>query len=212
MEDRLQVMLKALDTTQAALSKFYGSLSDEQKARFDRMSVGRPDGGAGFPGRLAGYSEALMMAASKGCAAMVVARDGLPSLISFEFPSECRARSHAMENCGHKGNSHGRHPGRQSCIGDRRRVRHRAGDRGGDGARRRARRRVRSLEGRHRGDGGADQRRRRPGNRDRRRRRRGSRRREHGGAHGLGVRAHRLRVQQCGRCGAFRRPGRSAHP
>jgi hypothetical protein len=39
MEDRLQVMLKALDTTQAALSKFYGSLSDEQKARFDRMSV-----------------------------------------------------------------------------------------------------------------------------------------------------------------------------
>ena len=39
MEDRLQVMLKALDTTQAALSKFYGSLSDEQKARFDRISV-----------------------------------------------------------------------------------------------------------------------------------------------------------------------------
>jgi len=39
MQDRLQVMLKALDTTQAALSKFYGSLSDEQKARFDRMSV-----------------------------------------------------------------------------------------------------------------------------------------------------------------------------
>jgi len=39
MEDRLQVMLKALDTTQAALSKFYGSLSGEQKARFDRMSV-----------------------------------------------------------------------------------------------------------------------------------------------------------------------------
>jgi hypothetical protein len=39
MEDRLQAMLKALDTTQAALSKFYGSLSDEQKARFDRISV-----------------------------------------------------------------------------------------------------------------------------------------------------------------------------
>jgi hypothetical protein len=39
MEDRLQVMVKALDTTQAALSKFYGSLSDEQKARFDRVSV-----------------------------------------------------------------------------------------------------------------------------------------------------------------------------
>lgn len=39
MEDRLQVMLKALDTTQAALTKFYGSLSDEQKAQFDRISV-----------------------------------------------------------------------------------------------------------------------------------------------------------------------------
>jgi hypothetical protein len=39
MEDRLQTMLKALDATQAALSKFYGSLSDEQKAQFDRISV-----------------------------------------------------------------------------------------------------------------------------------------------------------------------------
>jgi LTXXQ motif family protein len=39
MEDRLQVMLKAIDTTQAALTKFYGSLTDEQKARFDRISV-----------------------------------------------------------------------------------------------------------------------------------------------------------------------------
>jgi ABC-type transporter MlaC component len=39
MEDRLRVMLKALDTTQAALTKFYGSLSDEQKAQFDRISV-----------------------------------------------------------------------------------------------------------------------------------------------------------------------------
>jgi ABC-type transporter MlaC component len=39
MEDRLQAMLKALDTTQAALTKFYGSLSDEQKAQFDRISV-----------------------------------------------------------------------------------------------------------------------------------------------------------------------------
>ena len=39
MEERLQTMLKALDATQAALSKFYGSLSDEQKAQFDRISV-----------------------------------------------------------------------------------------------------------------------------------------------------------------------------
>jgi hypothetical protein len=39
MQDRLQVMLKAIDTTQAALSKFYGTLTDEQKAQFDRISV-----------------------------------------------------------------------------------------------------------------------------------------------------------------------------
>lgn len=39
MQDRLQVMLKALDATQAALAKFYGSLNDEQKAKFDRISV-----------------------------------------------------------------------------------------------------------------------------------------------------------------------------
>lgn len=39
MQDRLQVMLKALDTTQAALAKFYSSLGDEQKARFDRTRV-----------------------------------------------------------------------------------------------------------------------------------------------------------------------------
>jgi hypothetical protein len=39
MEDRLQTMSKALSATQAALNSFYGSLSDEQKARFDRMNV-----------------------------------------------------------------------------------------------------------------------------------------------------------------------------
>jgi LTXXQ motif family protein len=39
MADRLQVMEKALDTTQAALTKFYGLLNDEQKAQFDRISV-----------------------------------------------------------------------------------------------------------------------------------------------------------------------------
>jgi hypothetical protein len=39
MEDRLRVMLKALDTTQSALTKFYGSPSDEQKVQFDRISV-----------------------------------------------------------------------------------------------------------------------------------------------------------------------------
>jgi hypothetical protein len=37
MEQRLEATLKALDTIQPALAKFYGSLSDEQKARFDRM-------------------------------------------------------------------------------------------------------------------------------------------------------------------------------
>src|SRR6185437_8531157 len=39
MRDRLQAVSQALQMTQSALMKFYGSLSDEQKARFDRMSV-----------------------------------------------------------------------------------------------------------------------------------------------------------------------------
>jgi hypothetical protein len=37
MEQRLNAMLRALNTEQPALAKFYNSLSDEQKARFDRM-------------------------------------------------------------------------------------------------------------------------------------------------------------------------------
>ena len=32
-------MSKALETTEAALAKFYDSLSDEQKAQFDRINV-----------------------------------------------------------------------------------------------------------------------------------------------------------------------------
>jgi hypothetical protein len=39
MRDRLVAMQKALQTTQTALNKFYGSLSDEQKARFSRLNV-----------------------------------------------------------------------------------------------------------------------------------------------------------------------------
>jgi len=39
MEDRLNSMLQALDTVQPALGKFYDSLSDEQKARFNRLNV-----------------------------------------------------------------------------------------------------------------------------------------------------------------------------
>jgi hypothetical protein len=39
MEDRLRAVSKALQTTQAALLKFYGSLSDEQKAQFDRINA-----------------------------------------------------------------------------------------------------------------------------------------------------------------------------
>jgi hypothetical protein len=39
MEDRLTAMSKALQTTQAALDKFYGSLSDEQKAQFARINA-----------------------------------------------------------------------------------------------------------------------------------------------------------------------------
>jgi hypothetical protein len=37
MEDRLSAMAQALTTTRGALTQFYGSLNDEQKARFDRM-------------------------------------------------------------------------------------------------------------------------------------------------------------------------------
>ena len=37
MEQRLNAMLQALNTEQPALAKFYNSLTDEQKARFDRM-------------------------------------------------------------------------------------------------------------------------------------------------------------------------------
>jgi hypothetical protein len=38
METRLSGMLKALDTVQPAMAKFYGSLTDEQRARFDRLA------------------------------------------------------------------------------------------------------------------------------------------------------------------------------
>jgi hypothetical protein len=37
METRLSAMLKALDTMQPAIAKFYNSLTDEQRARFDRL-------------------------------------------------------------------------------------------------------------------------------------------------------------------------------
>jgi hypothetical protein len=39
MDDRLSAMLKALDTVQSVLVNFYDSLSDEQKARFNRLGV-----------------------------------------------------------------------------------------------------------------------------------------------------------------------------
>jgi hypothetical protein len=39
MEDRLSAMSQALKTTQAALTDFYGSLNDEQKAQFDRINA-----------------------------------------------------------------------------------------------------------------------------------------------------------------------------
>jgi hypothetical protein len=37
MEQRLDAMLQVVETVRPALTRFYGSLSDEQKARFDRM-------------------------------------------------------------------------------------------------------------------------------------------------------------------------------
>jgi hypothetical protein len=39
MQQRLGAMQQALDTVQPALAKFYGSLSDEQKARVDRLGA-----------------------------------------------------------------------------------------------------------------------------------------------------------------------------
>jgi hypothetical protein len=39
MEQRLKAMVQALDTVQPAMERFYGSLNDEQKARFDRLAT-----------------------------------------------------------------------------------------------------------------------------------------------------------------------------
>ncbi len=41
MEQRLDAMLKAIDVVQPALTAFYDSLSDEQKARFNRIEAPR---------------------------------------------------------------------------------------------------------------------------------------------------------------------------
>jgi hypothetical protein len=41
MEERLDAMLRAMQTVQPALEKFYTSLSDEQKERFNRLSPAR---------------------------------------------------------------------------------------------------------------------------------------------------------------------------
>ena len=38
MARRLKTTLDALDTVQPALDRFYGTLSDEQKARFNRLA------------------------------------------------------------------------------------------------------------------------------------------------------------------------------
>jgi len=38
MEQRLDAMLRAVQTVQPALEKFYASLGDEQKERFNRLS------------------------------------------------------------------------------------------------------------------------------------------------------------------------------
>ncbi len=38
MEQRLDAMLRAVQTVQPALENFYGALSNEQKERFNRLS------------------------------------------------------------------------------------------------------------------------------------------------------------------------------
>ena len=39
MEQRLNAMLEAINIVQPALESFYGSLSDEQKARFNQLGA-----------------------------------------------------------------------------------------------------------------------------------------------------------------------------
>ena len=39
MQQRLEAMLQAVKTVQPALENFYGSLSDEQKARFNQLGA-----------------------------------------------------------------------------------------------------------------------------------------------------------------------------
>ena len=41
MEQRLKAMLEAINIVQPALENFYGSLTDEQKARFNRLARSR---------------------------------------------------------------------------------------------------------------------------------------------------------------------------
>ena len=41
MEQRLDAMSRAVHTVQPALARFYGSLGDEQKERFNRLSPAR---------------------------------------------------------------------------------------------------------------------------------------------------------------------------
>jgi len=45
MAQRLDTMLQALDTVQPALTRFYASLNDEQKARFNILGVPLPQRG-----------------------------------------------------------------------------------------------------------------------------------------------------------------------
>jgi LTXXQ motif family protein len=41
MEQRLDAMLRAVETVQPALAKFYGALDAEQKERFNRLDLGQ---------------------------------------------------------------------------------------------------------------------------------------------------------------------------
>ena len=54
METRLEAMLGAVRTVQPALDRFYQSLSDEQKARFNAVALGRNSGSAKDQRNLAG--------------------------------------------------------------------------------------------------------------------------------------------------------------
>ena len=76
MESRLQVMLAAVQTVRPALERFYQSLSDEQKARFNAIALANDPDAAGKDQRdLAKFCDER---ASRTCRSTALARRSSP--------------------------------------------------------------------------------------------------------------------------------------